>query len=307
MGYDVVALGELLIDFTSAEGSGEAPVFTANPGGAPCNVLAMLAKLGRSTAFVGKVGEDLFGRFLKGAIERAGIYSGGLLLDGDPAAHTTLAFVQNAPDGDRAFSFYRDPGADELLRAEELPRELLESARVFHFGSLSLTREPARTATRRAVELARRRELDKGREEMLWGCSVCDVLKVAREELEFLTGAGDWGEGAERLRRTCPNIRLLLITDGAGESRALGEKGAAVRPACRRIRAVDTTGAGDVFCGCCLDYLLTHGWEAMEEKALTEMLDFANAAAGLVTTRKGALWSVPEKAEIYALMAEEAL
>lgn len=110
MGYDVVALGELLIDFTSAEGSGEAPVFTANPGGAPCNVLAMLAKLGRSTAFVGKVGEDLFGRFLKGAIERAGIYSGGLLLDGDPAAHTTLAFVQNAPDGDRAFSFYRDPG-----------------------------------------------------------------------------------------------------------------------------------------------------------------------------------------------------
>ena len=245
------------------------------------------------------------------------------MLDGDPAAHTTLAFVQNAPDGDRAFSFYRDPGADELLRAEELPRELLESARVFHFGSLSLTREPARTATRRAVELARRagaivsfdpnlrpalwRELDKGREEMLWGCSVCDVLKVAREELEFLTGAGDWEEGAERLRRTCPNIRLLLITDGAGESWALGEKGAAVRPACRRIRAVDTTGAGDVFCGCCLDYLLTYGWEAMEEKALTEMLDFANAAAGLVTTRKGALWSVPEKAEIYALMAEEAL
>ena len=142
---------------------------------------------------------------------------------------------------------------------------------------------------------------------MLWGCSVCDVLKVAREELEFLTGAGDWEEGAERLRRTCPNIRLLLITDGAGESRALGEKGAAVRPACRRIRAVDTTGAGDVFCGCCLDYLLTHGWKAMEEKALTEMLAFANAAAGLVTTRKGALWSVPEKAEIYALMAEEAL
>ena len=151
------------------------------------------------------------------------------------------------------------------------------------------------------------RELDKGREEMLWGCSVCDVLKVAREDLEFLTGAGDWEEGAERLRRTCPNIRLLLITDGAGESRALGEKGAAVRPACRRIRAVDTTGAGDVFCGCCLDYLLTHGWKAMEEKALTEMLAFANAAAGLVTTRKGALWSVPEKAEIYALMAEEAL
>lgn len=322
--YDVIALGELLIDFTENGATGQGnTLFEANPGGAPCNVLAMLQKLGKSTAFVGKVGEDPFGRFLKGAIERAGIYSGGLLLDGDPAAHTTLAFVQNAPDGDRAFSFYRDPGADELLRAEELPRELLESARVFHFGSLSLTREPARTATRRAVELARRagaivsfdpnlrpalwRELDKGREEMLWGCSVCDVLKVAREELEFLTGAGDWEEGAERLRRTCPNIRLLLITDGAGESRALGEKGAAVRPACRRIRAVDTTGAGDVFCGCCLDYLLTHGWKAMEEKALTEMLAFANAAAGLVTTRKGALWSVPEKAEIYALMAEEAL
>lgn len=315
MKYDVVALGELLIDFTSAEGGGAAPVFAANPGGAPCNVLAMLAKLGRSTAFAGKVGEDLFGRFLKEAIERAGIDSGALVLD--PAGHTTLAFVQNSPDGDRAFSFYRDPGADELLTAAELPREALEHTRVFHFGSLSLTREPARTATRAAVETAKGagalisfdpnlrpalwREMEKAREEMLWGCSVCDVLKVAREELEFLTGCGDWETGAARLRERCPNIRLLLITDGAKGSRALGERGRAARPA-YPVQAVDTTGAGDTFCGCCLHYILDHGLEELGEKELGEMLSFANAAAGLVTTRKGALWSMPAPEEIQKLM-----
>lgn len=322
MGYDVVALGELLIDFTGAEGTGDTPVFTANPGGAPCNVLAMLARLGRTTAFVGKVGEDLFGRFLQGAIERAGIHSGGLLLDPDPAAHTTLAFVQNGPDGDRQFSFYRDPGADELLREEELPRTLLANTRIFHFGSLSLTREPARTATRQAVEVARAGgaiisfdpnlrpslwgDLDRARAEMLWGCSVCEVLKVAREELTFLTGCEDWKEGAARLREECPDLRLLLITDGARGSRALGARGQAAWPG-YPVKAVDTTGAGDTFCGCCLHYVLDHPLETLGERELGEMLAFANAAAGLVTIRKGALWSMPTPAEIHRLMAGTAL
>ena len=151
--YDVIALGELLIDFTSSAPSGQGnPQFEANPGGAPCNVLAMLAHLGRRAAFVGKVGDDLFGWMLKGSIAETGIDAGALVLD--PAAHTTLAFVQNAPDGDRTFSFYRDPGADELLTPEELPESALRSAGIFHFGSLSLTREPSRAATRRAVALA---------------------------------------------------------------------------------------------------------------------------------------------------------
>lgn len=318
MGYDVVALGELLIDFTSAEGSGEAPVFTANPGGAPCNVLAMLAKLGRSTAFVGKVGEDLFGRFLKGAIERAGIYSGGLLLDGDPAAHTTLAFVQNAPDGDRAFSFYRDPGADELLTPEELPESALRSAGIFHFGSLSLTREPSRAATRRAVALAAEggavvsfdpnlrpslwKNLDAAREEMLWGCSVCQVLKVAEEELSFLTTEEDLEAGAAKLRRDFPNIRLLLVTKGKEGSTAFWREHQVSRPGFP-VEAIDTTGAGDTFCGCCLHHILEWGLENLDEERLGEMLSFANAAAGLVTTRKGALRSMPEEAEVRRLLA----
>lgn len=318
MGYDVVALGELLIDFTSAEGSGEAPVFTANPGGAPCNVLAMLAKLGRSTAFVGKVGEDPFGRFLKGAIERAGIYSGGLLLDGDPAAHTTLAFVQNAPDGDRAFSFYRDPGADELLTPEELPESALRSAGIFHFGSLSLTREPSRAATRRAVALAAEggavvsfdpnlrpslwKSLDAAREEMLWGCSVCQVLKVAEEELSFLTTEEDLEAGAAKLRRDFPSIRLLLVTKGKEGSTAFWREHQVSRPGFP-VEAIDTTGAGDTFCGCCLHHILEWGLENLDEERLGEMLSFANAAAGLVTTRKGALRSMPEEAEVRRLLA----
>ena len=239
--YEVIALGELLIDFTASAPSGQGnPQFEANPGGAPCIVLAMLARLGRRTAFVGKVGEDIFGRMLKTAIEEAGIGSAGLVLD--PAAHTTLAFVQNAPDGDREFSFYRDPGADELLTAGELPEEL-GRAGIFHFGSLSLTREPVRSATRAAVERAAAggavisfdpnlrpslwKRLDDAREEMLWGCSVCQVLKVAEEELGFLTGerelaavpqppaaAGNAGPGGERRLLGGPGGELPRLSGG---------------------------------------------------------------------------------------------
>ena len=315
--YDVIALGELLIDFTSSAPSGQGnPQFEANPGGAPCNVLAILARLGRRAAFMGKVGDDLFGRMLKGSIVEAGIDAGALVLD--PAAHTTLAFVQNAPDGDRAFSFYRDPGADELLTPEELPESALRSAGIFHFGSLSLTREPSRAATRRAVALAAEggavvsfdpnlrpslwKSLDAAREEMLWGCSVCQVLKVAEEELSFLTAEEQLGAGAEKLRRDFPNIRLLLVTRGRAGSAAFWRD---LRVDCPGwpVEAIDTTGAGDTFCGCCLHHILEWGLENLDEERLGEMLSFANAAAGLVTTRKGALRSMPEEAEVRRLLA----
>ena len=315
--YDVIALGELLIDFTSSAPSGQGnPQFEANPGGAPCNVLAMLARLGRRAAFVGKVGDDLFGRMLKGSIVEAGIDAGALVLD--PAAHTTLAFVQNAPDGDRAFSFYRDPGADELLTPEELPESALRSAGIFHFGSLSLTREPSRAATRRAVALAAEggavvsfdpnlrpslwKNLDAAREEMLWGCSVCQVLKVAEEELSFLTTEEDLEAGAAKLRRDFPNIRLLLVTKGKEGSTAFWREHQVSRPGFP-VEAIDTTGAGDTFCGCCLHHILEWGLENLDEERLGEMLSFANAAAGLVTTRKGALRSMPEEAEVRRLLA----
>ncbi len=317
--YDVIALGELLVDFT---GSGESvqgnPLFEANPGGAPCNVLAMLARLGRTTAFVGKVGNDLFGRLLDGALQEARIGDAGLVLDA--SAHTTLAFVRNALDGEREFSFYRDPGADELLRAEELPRPVLENTRIFHFGSLSLTREPVRAATRTAVDIARAAgaivsfdpnlrpalwaDPAKAREQMLWGCGVCDILKVAEEELAFLTGCEDVFEGAGALRRDFPKIKLLLITQGKDGSTALWQDLTVSRPTYLQIKAVDTTGAGDTFCGACLHHVLQYGLDGFDGERLAEMLSFANAAASLITAKKGALRSMPEPEAIWRLLAE---
>jgi fructokinase len=317
--YDVIALGELLIDFTvhgtSPQGN---PLMEANPGGAPCNVLAMLAKLGRRTAFVGKVGQDLFGAQLRDTIQALGIDSRGLLMD--PQAHTTLAFVRNTPDGDREFSFYRDPGADELLRVDELPAELLRQTRIFHFGSLSLTREPAKTATRSAVETARGagalisfdpnlrpslwRDLDRARAEMRWGCSVCDILKVTDGELAFIADRAGADAGVAWLRETFPNLRLVLVTHGNRGSTALWQGERADCPACLLPGTVDTTGAGDTFCGCCLHYVIDRGLENWDRAALTEMLRFANAAAGLLTTRRGALRSMPAEEEIRRLFAD---
>ncbi|MCI8538334.1 MAG: carbohydrate kinase [Oscillospiraceae bacterium] len=315
--YDVIALGELLIDFTRRESEGN-PLFEANPGGAPCNVLAMLARLGRSTAFSGKVGDDMFGRMLKDAIEEAGISSVGLVKD--PVVPTTLAFVQNAPDGDREFSFYRGPGADVMLRPEELPKKELETTRIFHFGSLSLTGNPALSATITAVRRAQGAgaiisfdpnlreslwgDLDEAREQMLWGCSVCNVLKIAEEELAFLTGCEGWSEGAAQLRQKYPNIKLMLVTRGRGGSIALWQNHYVFCPAYTQVKAIDTTGAGDTFCGCCLHFVLKYGLEALDQEKLMEMLRFANAAAGLVTTRKGALRSMPTLEEVEALAAE---
>ena len=151
--YDVTALGELLIDFTengtSAQGN---PLFEANPGGAPCNVLAMLTKLGHKTAFIGKVGDDFFGKQLREAITEVGIDSTGLL--SDPEIHTTLAMVHTYPDGDRDFSFYRNPGADMMLKEDEIPTELIKNSKILHFGTLSMTHDGVRAATKKAISIA---------------------------------------------------------------------------------------------------------------------------------------------------------
>ena len=305
MKMDVIALGELLIDFTGSGSSGQGnPLFEANPGGAPCNVLAMLAKLGRRTAFVGKVGDDLFGRMLREAIRDEGIDTSGLVLD--PTAHTTLAFVQNTPDGDREFSFYRDPGADELLAPGELPA-LLEETRIFHFGSLSLTREPVRAATRAAVERAKRagavisfdpnlrpslwKSLDAAREEMLWGCSVCQVLKVAEEELSFLTTEEDLEAGAAKLRRDFPSIRLLLVTKGKEGSTAFWREHQVSRPGFP-VEAIDTTGAGDTYLG----YFLA---SFLETGSPSAALKRAAKAAALAVTRSGAAEAIPRAEELF--------
>ena len=315
--FDVAALGELLVDMTqngeSAQGN---PLFEANPGGAPANVLAMLQKLGKRCAFLGKVGQDSFGDMLERTLRDAGIDVSGLRRD--PEVPTTLALVHSLPGGDRDFSFYRKPGADVLLRPEELERDVLRACRVFHFGTLSLTDEPCRSATAEAVDAAEaagvllsfdpnlREPLwpspENAREQIAWGLARCGVCKIADNELRFMTGQTDFDRGAAALRSRYPSIRLLCVTAGAGGSYAYYGAQRVFEPACALGGVVDTTGAGDTFCACMLNYVLDHGLAALSDAQLSEMLRFANAAAYLVTTKKGAIRSMPERSDVERIM-----
>ena len=315
--FDVVALGELLIDFTENGVSDQGnPLFEANPGGAPCNVLSMLAKLGKKTAFIGKVGEDMFGVQLRTVAQDAGICMDALAVDRE--VRTTLAFVKTLPGGDRDFSFYRGPGADRMLTAGEIPADMLSSARIFHFGTLSLTHEPVRAATKKAVALAKAAgailsfdpnlrpplwdSLDEAKEQIAWGLAQCDVLKIADNELEFMTGETDFDKGAAHLQKRYPNIRLLNVTAGAEGSYSFCGGKKIFQPAFKLGGTIETTGAGDTFCACVLNYVLEHGVEDLTEADLNQMLRFANAAAYLVTTKKGAIRSMPEPEQILALL-----
>ncbi len=317
--YDVVALGELLIDFTengiSSQGN---PVFEANPGGAPCNVLAMLRKLGKRCAFIGKVGEDMFGQQLKTVAEQAGIDMSALLMDRD--VHTTLAFVKTFPNGDRDFSFYRNPGADMMLREDELPLEMIRSARIFHFGTLSMTHENVRAATKTAVLTAKKADamisfdpnlrpplwnsLEEAREQMAWGLSQCDVLKISDNEIEFLTGTDDFDKGVDAIWKQWPGIRLINVTAGPGGSYAYVRGNRVFVPGFLLGGTIETTGAGDTFCASVLNFILEHGLDSLNGEDLKEMLRFANAAAYLVTTKKGAIRSMPERAQVETLLSE---
>lgn len=317
MKFDVTALGELLIDFTENGLSGQGnTLFEANPGGAPCNVLAMLKKLGRSCAFVGKVGDDMFGHLLRDVAAEAGICMDYLLTDKD--VRTTLAFVKTFPNGDRDFSFYRNPGADMMLREDELPLDLIANSRIFHFGTLSMTHEGVRRATCKAVDHARANgavlsfdpnlrpplwgSLDDAKEQIEYGLARCDVLKIADNELEFMTGETDFDKGAAILREKYPNIRLFNVTAGSeGSYSYYGDKRVFV-PACKKGGVIETTGAGDTFCASVLNFVLDHGLDGLTEHDLTEMLRFANTAAYIVTTRKGAIRSMPERADVEALL-----
>lgn len=317
--FDVVALGELLIDFTengsSSQGNG---LFEACPGGAPCNVLAMLRKTGKSCAFIGKVGDDLFGRLLRDTIVEAGIHADHLVLD--PHIPTTLAFVKTLANGDRDFSFYRKPGADMMLTADELPGQVIESARIFHFGTLSMTHEGIRQATEKAVALAKKGgacisfdpnlrpplwdDLAQAKKAISWGLSQCDILKIADNELEFMTGQTDFYKGAAMLHAQHPNIKVLNVTAGADGSYSFyGEDEPAYVTSFTLGGTIETTGAGDTFCGSVLNFVLEHGLTGLSPADRRQMLRFANAAAYIVTTRKGAIRSMPERQEVEALLA----
>ena len=317
--YDVVALGELLIDFTASGMSDQGnPVFEANPGGAPCNVLAMLRKLDKTCAFIGKVGDDMFGHQLKAVAEGAGIDMSALRMDGE--VRTTLAFVQTDEHGDRDFSFYRNPGADMKLTEEELPPDMLSGARIFHFGTLSMTHEAVRATTKAAVLAAKLggaiisfdpnlrpplwESLNDARAQMLWGIGQADVLKIADNEIEFLTGSADYERGARQLMSQYPNLKLVNVTAGANGSYAFHQEKKAFVPSFLLGGTIETTGAGDTFCACVLNFVLEHGLNDLSRDDLKQMLRFANAAAYLVTTKKGAIKSMPERAQVEAILSE---
>ena len=316
--YDVTAMGEMLIDFTlngqSEQGN---HLFEACPGGAPCNVLAMLNKLGRKTAFIGKVGEDQFGRLLKGTIDELGIETKGLILDKE--IHTTLAFVHTFPDGDREFSFYRKPGADMMLTEEEVDYDLIRQSRIFHFGTLSMTDEPVRSATKKALEVAKEagclitfdpnlrpplwNSLDEAKKQMEYGFQYCDMLKISDNEIQFVSGKEDYDEGICYLQDKY-NIPLIFLTMGKDGSRAY-YKDIRVERKGFQVKAIETTGAGDTFCGCSSHGLLTHGLEGLTEEILGDMLTYANAGAALITMKKGAIRSMPEPENITKLIEEK--
>lgn len=314
--FDVIAMGELLIDFTlngqSGQGNG---LFEACPGGAPCNVLALLNKMGKKAAFLGKVGKDQFGTLLRSTLEEVGIDASHLLTD--EQVNTTLAFVHTFPDGDREFSFYRNPGADMMLTEEEVDPDFLAQARLFHFGTLSMTHEGVRKATKKAVESAKEQgllisfdpnlrpplwsTLELAKEQMEYGFAHCDILKISDNEIQFVSGKEDYDEGIQYLQEKY-QIPLILLTMGKEGSRAY-YKGMRVERPGFSCKTIETTGAGDTFCGSTLYYLLDHDFACLTEAQLGEMLTFANAAAAIVTTRKGAIRAMPEKEEVEKLIA----
>ncbi len=314
--YDVTALGELLIDFTengtSAQGN---PVLEANPGGAPCNVLSMLNRLGHKTNFIGKIGNDMFGDQLEAALKEVGIGTDGLMRDNE--VHTTLAFVHTAPDGDREFSFYRNPGADMMLSEDDVDAEQIKNSTIFHFGSLSMTDEVCRKATRKAIAIAEEagilmsydpnlreplwKSMDLAKEQISYGLEHCNILKISDNEIQWLTGKEDYDEGIAMVQEKY-NIPLILLSLGKTGSRAYTKNCRVEVPAFIQEHTIETTGAGDTFGACILHYVLEHGWKEYSAAELTEMLTFANAAASIVTTRKGALRVMPTKEEVEAML-----
>jgi len=317
--YDVIALGELLIDFTENGISDQGnPIFEANPGGAPCNVLAMLAGLGYKTGFIGKVGNDMFGTQLKNAITEVGISADGLIMDNE--VHTTLAFVHTFEDGDRDFSFYRNPGADMMLKASDLDESMLAGCRIFHYGSLSMTAEGCFEATKQAIALAKGsgaiitydpnlREplwdnLQHAKEKIGYGMSQCDVMKISDNEIQWFTGEEDYYKGVEKLREAYPNLKLILVSLGKEGSMAFsGNNSVMVAPFLQK-NTIETTGAGDTFCASVLHYILSNGLKEYSVDELKEMLEYANAAASIVTTRRGALRVMPKNDEVIATLRQ---
>ena len=313
---DVVALGELLIDFAAKSTDKKGyPTMAANPGGAPGNFLAALNAYGRKTAFLGKVGNDAFGHLLLGTLNEAGIETKGIVVD--DSVFTTLAFVTFDASGDRSFSFARKPGADTQLTWEEIDKSLIDDARVFHFGTLSLTDEPVRAATQKAVAYAKEHGKlitcdpnlrlplwpngEAAKEQMLWSLQQADVVKISDNEVEFLWNSTP-EEGADKLLQEF-GVSLAMVTLGP-DGCLLKTKNASFRAACPKVHPIDTTGAGDIFGGSAVSRMLEleKPIDALTEADLAYIGCFAATAASLSTERSGGIPSIPEKEAVLAVM-----
>ena len=307
--FDVVALGELLIDFATLSVNEDGyPTMAANPGGAPANFLAALSKFGAKTALIGKIGTDAFGKMLSGTLQKAGIETKGLVCDED--VFTTLAFVTFDGQGDRSFSFARKPGADTCLNYEEIDLSILDETKIFHFGTLSLTNEPARTATQKCVAYAKSlgklitydpnlrkplwKDLEEARNQLLWGLEQADVVKISDEEVDFLFGLGAT-DGADYILKNYP-VKLVFVTCGADGCYYRNQKASGHIPSLSGIQVKDTTGAGDIFGGSAVWKLLQSGTapQDLTGDQLREIVTFACTSAGLSTTKSGGISSVPE-------------
>ena len=315
---DVVALGELLIDFATISVDGDGyPTMAAHPGGAPANFLAALTKFGASTALLGKVGTDTFGKLLTGTLQKAGIETRGLIATDD--TFTTLAFVTFDEHGDREFAFSRKPGADTCISFEELDLGLIDEAKVFHFGTLSLTDEPCRTTTQKAVAYAKElgklitydpnlrkplwSSMEEARAQLIWGLSQADVVKISDEEVEFLFGLGV-EDGAKYILDTY-GVKLVFVTCGADGCFFKNAVAEGHVPSLKNISVIDTTGAGDIFGGSAVSQLLKYEKAPNEltEAELRQVVGFACTAAGLSTTKSGGISSVPELEAVMEKMA----
>ena len=309
---DIVSLGELLVDFVH-KGNNEYgyPIMHGNPGGAPCNFLRAAACCGASTGFIGKVGDDAFGHMLVRTLNKYGIDTHGITVD--PRYFTTLAFVTLDESGDRTFSFARKPGADMMLEKEDLRYSILRSAKVFHFGSLSLTDEPSRSTTQEAVRIAREsgalitfdpnyraplwKDESEAAEQMLWGVKHADVVKISEEEMKLLLNETP-EEGARRLVEKF-GVKLVLATMGKKGVYFANKNASGLVFAFTDLKTVDTTGAGDIFGGSAVYKVMESGKkpEELSCEELAEICRFANAMAGISTTRLGGLPSVPKRYE----------
>ena len=310
--FDVVAIGELLIDFTPLKFAPGNVAYERNPGGAPANVLVAAEKLGNTTAIISKVGNDIFGRFLKSTLEAEHIDTRGLVVaDTNP---TTLAFVSLDSKGDRTFEFLRKNSADIMLSKEELDIDLLNSCRVLHFGSVSLTDEPSRKATLEAVSIAKRAgayiSYDPNYRPLLWenqdmavrlmrdALQYADIVKVADDEIGLITGEREYSAAAQKiLEAGAKYVFVTLGREGCYYASSNGENGYVPG---FEVNTVDATGAGDCFTGCVLNGLLNCEFSPAEGKLLA-IVKLANAAGALSTTRRGAIPAMPERSEIERL------